>query len=89
MLLFPIVVFAQSTVEGTVVDKISKQPIPGVNIVIQETTSGTQTDFDGKFKLNKVKKGEKIVFSYVGYVNATITYDSQTDLAIGSTLLAN
>ncbi len=82
MLLLPIAVFAQSTVEGTVVDKVSKQPIPGVNVVIQGATSGTQTDFDGKFKLNKVKKGEKIVFSYVGYVNATVTYDSQTDLLV-------
>jgi iron complex outermembrane receptor protein len=82
MLLLPVVVFAQSTVEGTVVDKVSKQPLPGVNVVIQGAANGTQTDFDGKFKLNKVKKGEKIVFSYVGYVNTTVTYDSQTDLSV-------
>lgn len=82
MLLLPVVVFAQSTVEGTVVDKVSKQPLPGVNVVIQGAANGTQTDFDGKFKLNKVKKGEKIVFSYVGYVNATVTYDSQSDLSV-------
>ncbi len=89
MLLLPIVVFAQSTVEGTVVDKVSKQPLPGVNVVIQGSASGTQTDFDGKFKLNKVKKGEKIVFSYVGYVNTTVTYDGQTDLAINLVEEAN
>lgn len=82
MLLLPIGVFAQSTVGGTVVDKVSKQPLPGVNVVIQGAANGTQTDFDGKFKLNKVKKGEKIVFSYVGYVNAIVTYDSQADILV-------
>ena len=82
MLLLPIVVFAQSAVEGTVVDKVSKQPLPGVNVVIQGATSGTQTDFDGKFKLNKVKKGEKLVFSYVGYVNSTVTFDSDTNITV-------
>lgn len=82
MLLLPLSVFAQSTIEGIVVDKVSKQPLPGVNVVIQGATNGTQTDFDGKFKLIKVKKGEKIVFSYVGYVDATITYNSQTDITI-------
>lgn len=82
MLLLPVFVYGQGTVEGTVVDKVSKQPLPGVNVLIQGAANGTQTDFDGKFKLNKVKKGEKIVFSYVGYVNSTVTYDGQTDLAI-------
>ncbi len=82
MLLFPIVVFAQSSVEGTVVDKVSKQPLPGVNVVIQGAASGTQTDFDGKFKLNKINKGEKIVFSYIGYVSSTVTFDAQTDLLV-------
>jgi iron complex outermembrane receptor protein len=82
MLLLPLSVFAQSTVEGVVVDKVSKQPLPGVNVVIQGAANGTQTDFDGKFKLNKVKKGEKIVFSYVGYVDTAITYNAQSDLSV-------
>ncbi len=83
MLLLPFGVFAQSTVEGIVVDKVSSQPIPGVNVVIQGAANGTQTDFDGKFKLSKVKKGDKIVFSYVGYKNSVITYDSQNNINIG------
>ena len=82
MLLLPIGVIAQSTVGGTVVDKVSKQPLPGVNVVIQGAANGTQTDFDGKFKLNKVKKGEKIVFSYMGYINNTVTFNDQSDLTI-------
>jgi iron complex outermembrane receptor protein len=83
MLFLPFGAFAQSNLEGTVVDKVSNQPIPGVNVLIQGATNGTQTDFDGKFKLSKVKKGDKIVFSYVGYQNYVTTYTDQTDLKIG------
>jgi len=82
MLLLPFGVFAQSTFEGTVVDKVSNQPIPGVNVQIQGASNGTQTDFDGKFKLLKVKKGDKIVFSYMGYTNYAITYDAQNNIAV-------
>ncbi len=77
----PFGVFAQS-IGGTVVDKASNQPIPGVNVQIQGAASGTQTDFDGKFKLTPVKKGDKIIFSFVGYQNYVATYNSQTDLMI-------
>ena len=82
VLLLPFSVFAQSTLNGTVLDSKSKQPIPGVNILIQGTSGGTQTDFDGKFKLSNVKKGDKIVASYVGYKRATINYDSQKEVII-------
>ncbi|MBS9768414.1 MAG: SusC/RagA family TonB-linked outer membrane protein [Flavobacteriaceae bacterium] len=57
--------FAQEKViTGTVSDESG--PLPGVNVVVKGTTKGTQTDFDGKFVLKNVKKGDVIVFSYVG-----------------------
>jgi len=62
LLFLPFSALAQGTLVGTVLDSKSNQPIPGVNVVIQGATNGTSTDFDGKFKLNKVKKGSKIVF---------------------------
>ncbi|HEY1037907.1 MAG TPA: carboxypeptidase-like regulatory domain-containing protein, partial [Bacteroidia bacterium] len=40
----------QRTVSGTVTDE-SGLPIPGVNIIIKGTTTGTQTDFDGKYQI--------------------------------------
>lgn len=43
---------AQSTIRGTVTDAETNEPIPGVNIVIQGTTEGTNTDFDGNFSLS-------------------------------------
>lgn len=81
VLLFPLSMLAQSTFTGTVLDKTSNQPIPGVNIVVEGTQNGTATDFDGKFTLN-VKKGEQIVFSYIGYKNYTLTYVAQKNISI-------
>jgi len=50
------ITFAQDrTVSGVVSDE-SGIPIPGVNVLVKGTKSGTQTDFDGKFKLPKLKK---------------------------------
>src|SRR5690606_12445661 len=50
---------------GTVTDEYGL-PLPGVNIIIKKTSTGTQTDFDGNYSING-KKGETLVFSYVGY----------------------
>ena len=81
VLLFPFSILAQSTLSGTVLDKASNQPIPGVNVVVGGTQNGTSTDFDGNFKLT-VKKGDNIVFSYIGFKTYTLVYNAQKDISI-------
>ncbi|MEZ4792533.1 MAG: SusC/RagA family TonB-linked outer membrane protein [Gelidibacter sp.] len=78
-LLFPSVLLSQSTVSGTVTEAASKLPVPGVNIIIKGTSTGTTTDFDGKYSIN-VKTGDVLVFSYVGYLTQELTYTNQTTL---------
>ena len=70
LLLLPVAVLAQ-TLEGTVVDKMSKQPLPGVNVVIQGAANGAQTDFDGKYSI-KASPNETLVFSYIGMKNENL-----------------
>ena len=55
-----------ATITGTVKDSKDGGPLPGVNVVIKGTTTGTITDFDGKYTL-KVPGGSVLVFSYIGY----------------------
>ena len=56
--------FAQEkTISGTVSDDTG--PLPGVSILIKGTSSGTQTDFDGKYTLT-ANTGDILVFSFVG-----------------------
>ncbi len=52
---------------GTVFDE-NGNPLPGASVIIKGTTKGTSTNFDGNFSI-EVKKGEKLVFSYVGYIS--------------------
>ena len=81
LLLLPFSVLAQ-TVGGTVLDKASKQPIPGVNVVIKGSSAGTQTDFDGKFKLSNVNQGDVIEMSFLGYQTFSVNYSGQTTLTV-------
>jgi iron complex outermembrane receptor protein len=81
LLLLPFTALAQGSLTGTVTDKTSGQPLPGVNVVVQGTTNGTSTDFDGKYTLANVKKGDKIVFSYVGYADVVVEYNSQKTIS--------
>ena len=53
------------TVFGTVKDDTGL-PLPGVNILVKGTSTGTQTDFDGKYSIN-AELGQKLTFSYVGF----------------------
>ncbi len=81
-LLLPFTMLAQSILKGTVVDKATGQPIPGVNINIQGTPAGTSTGFDGNFELSNVKNGNKITVSFIGYKTATVDYNGQKTLNI-------
>jgi TonB-linked SusC/RagA family outer membrane protein len=66
ILIFPISIYSQDIlITGIVVDDDNNQPIPGVNVIIKNTTKGTTTDFDGFFELKTVI-GDTIVFSFVG-----------------------
>ncbi len=53
--------------EGHVYDE-SGLDVPGVTVMIVGTDKGTATDIDGRFSL-KVRAGDKLKFSYIGYTN--------------------
>ncbi|AXG68510.1 TonB-dependent receptor SusC [Kordia sp. SMS9] len=64
--------FAQTNVSGKVVDG-NNMPIPGVNIVVVGASTGTSTDFDGKFKLKVDQEPPfKITASSIGFQDATV-----------------
>ncbi len=56
----------ERTITGTITDD-SGLPLPGVNIIVKKTNNGTQTDFNGNYKL-EASVGETLVFSYVGFI---------------------
>ncbi|MDP5106522.1 MAG: TonB-dependent receptor [Polaribacter sp.] len=60
---------AQSTISGKVTDQTG-QLIPGVNIMLKGTTTGTTSDFDGNYEIRNVANGTYTLFaSYIGFDN--------------------
>ncbi len=57
-----------ATIVGQVVDDANDEPLVGVNVFIEGTTTGTATDADGRFRISGVAVGEQIlVVSQIGY----------------------
>lgn len=62
--------FAQEkTITGTVTE--GGMPLPGVGVIIKGTSTGTETDFNGKYTI-KAKQGQELEFSYIGMKKQTI-----------------
>jgi len=86
LLIFPIILFAQSkAITGTVVDE-NKMPLPGASILVKGLNIGSYTDFDGNFSLNVPETGEVLVVSYLGYmtkelvISKNLTFNIQLDI---------
>ncbi|PKD21685.1 SusC/RagA family TonB-linked outer membrane protein [Salegentibacter salinarum] len=69
------------SVSGTVDEADTGLPLPGVNIIVKNTSNGVVTDFDGNYTINEVSAGDVLVFSYVGFLPQEITVDeNQTEI---------
>lgn len=62
-------------ITGTVTDA-DKVPLPGVSIIIEGTTQGTTTDFDGNYSIN-AEPEDRLVFSYLGMETQVVEVGSQ------------
>ena len=72
---------AQSTIEGTVTDAAGT-PLPGVSVVIDGTTQGVSTDFDGNYSIDVESSDAVLIFSYIGFVSQTISTDGRSSIDI-------
>ena len=68
------------TISGTVTGE-EGLPLPGVNVFIKNSTTGTQTDFDGKYTIN-ANQGDILVFSFVGKETQEVTVGDQTTIDV-------
>jgi len=72
----------QISVTGTVTDATTGEPLPGVNIVIKGTGTGTISDLNGNFTLQVNDKDDILVFSFVGYKTLEVPLGGRTSLSI-------
>ncbi|WP_438424593.1 SusC/RagA family TonB-linked outer membrane protein [Aquimarina macrocephali] len=71
---------AQQQISG-IVQGEGGLPLPGVNILIQGKSTGTQTDFDGQYTIN-AETGEVLVYSYLGFVTQQVTVSGQNEINV-------
>lgn len=79
----PINAFAQQReVSGKVIDLENQQPIPGVSIIIQGTTTGTITDVNGNYSIKVNDSSAKLIFSFIGFEDQTIEVGNQSQINV-------
>jgi len=69
-------------ITGKVLDDETNAPIPGVNIVVKNTTIGTVTDGEGKFSLSVPDEATTLIFSSIGYKTLEVSLGSQVVLTV-------
>lgn len=80
MLVGPFGVQAQQIIGGIVTDE-SGEPLPGVNVIIENTATGVSTDFDGNYQI-QAEDGQVLVFSFIGFDSQKITVSGSDTLNV-------
>ena len=68
------------TITGTVTDQ-SGLPLPGVNIVVEGTANGTQSDFDGNYTIS-ASEGQILLFTYLGQKEERVTVGASSTINV-------
>ena len=70
----------QKTITGTITDETGL-PLPGATVVIENTTRGVSSDFDGNFSID-AESGEVLVISFVGYADHRVTVGTEDNYSV-------
>ncbi len=75
--------FAQQTMlRGTVLDSLSRDPLPGVNVVVKGTIIGTATDVDGRFSFEVRSLADTLQISYISFNTKLVPIAGRTNFSI-------
>ena len=74
--------YAQNTVSGKVTSGADGMPLPGVNILVKGTNTGTITDAEGTYLLEVPSPEGILVFSFVGYLTQEIPIAGKTTIDV-------
>lgn len=71
-----------STVEGYVYEAGTKDPLPGVNVIIMGTTYGTATDINGHYSLKLPPDSNILQFLYIGYRSQEVNVGNKSNIDV-------
>lgn len=72
----------QFTVKGKITTQEDGGPLPGVSVLIRNTTTGTVSDIDGNFTLNLPTGNETISFSFIGFETQNIAVGNRSTINV-------
>ncbi len=75
-----IVMAQERQISGTITDS-DGLPLIGVNIIIENTSRGTQSDFDGNYSI-MANQGEVLVYSFVGFSTVRRTVGTEANINV-------
>lgn len=81
--ILPFYLFAQqqNLIKGKVIERETGDPLPGVTVIIENSTRGVTTDLDGSFEI-RVSSKDKLVFSFLGMKSQTIEVGNRTYIEV-------
>lgn len=68
----------ERTITGTVSSEQDRSPVPGVNVILKGSSTGTVTDIDGKYSIRVPQTGGVLVFSFIGLATEEVTIGNQS-----------
>ncbi|HUH46077.1 MAG TPA: carboxypeptidase-like regulatory domain-containing protein, partial [Arenibacter sp.] len=66
--------FSQGTITGSVVDGDIGGPLPGASVLVEGTTNGVATDFDGNFSIAVSENSGTLIVSYIGFITKRVNF---------------
>jgi len=84
--LFPVTIWAQGSITGTITDAQTGETIPGANVYIPELERGDASDVDGVYNIANIPEGSyTLTVTYVGYS----THEQTVQVGSGQTVVVN
>ncbi|MEK6477823.1 SusC/RagA family TonB-linked outer membrane protein [Catalinimonas sp. 4WD22] len=73
---------AQRQITGRIIDSEDNGPLPGVNVLVKGTTTGTVSDIDGNYSISVSGDNAILTFSSIGYSTQEITVGNQSTINV-------
>ncbi len=78
----PLVMAQELTVSGKVTDDTNGEELPGVNILVSGTSTGTVTDIEGNYRITVPSADATLLFSFIGYENQEIEVNGRSTVNV-------
>ena len=81
LMVFSLSAQAQHEIRGVVNDALG-EPLPGVNVVVKGTTTGTLTDLDGRYQISVPGSDVTLRFSYIGFISEEVQVSNKREINV-------